>query len=235
MKKTFKMFTLFFILILSGCSISNNNQIDNDKLKNQVNNLQQQVGGLKQEINEMPNVVASTSITEITEINGVPVNEKATLGEDGSEIATNGDNMGYIKKVYSQDGNEYLTIDYVQWLAGKEAVIASIEDDDCKIDGKTKDQAIAEARVADFSMGLGEVFGNCTPNGYFIRNTNPMLRNFKISKDADIEIVASVDHQKASLENFINTVVLKNNNGGALFTITLKDSVVTKITEVYRP
>lgn len=71
--------------------------------------------------------------------------------------------MGYIKKVYPQNGKNYLDIDYIQWLTGDVAEKAMREDGECPKTG--------ECIVLD---------------DYYIRNQNSLIRTFEISPDVQI-------------------------------------------------
>jgi hypothetical protein len=235
MKKVSLFFVIFIALAFSGYSILNNNQvkIENEGLKNQVSDLQQQIVTLKQETAKIFDVATSAPVVQT---NDFPVKNELTPSEDRLATAQtmSGDNLGYITKIYNKDGNKYLTIDYVQWLQGKDAAVAAVEDGNCEIEGRTKIQALAEVEVTDFSMGWGQ-FSDCAPDGYYIRNINPMLRNFKISGNADIEIRDNGSLQKISLEKLTPIIESYNNKESGLFIITLKDDIVIKIQEAYRP
>ncbi len=64
--------------------------------------------------------------------------------------------MGFIKEVHTKDGQNYISIDYAEMLSGQEAI----------------DAAIAAGDLAP---------GEDLPNDYYIRNTNPELREFAVS------------------------------------------------------
>ena len=64
--------------------------------------------------------------------------------------------MGYIDKVYIQDGKRYISIDYAEMLTGQAAI----------------DAAVAAGEIAP---------GEDLPNDYFISNTNPQKRVFEVS------------------------------------------------------
>ena len=69
--------------------------------------------------------------------------------------------MGFIRKVWEQGGKRYISIDYAEMLTG---------------------QAAIEAAIAAGEIQPGEDL----PNDYYIRNTNPALRQFQVSDTAAI-------------------------------------------------
>jgi hypothetical protein len=69
--------------------------------------------------------------------------------------------MGFIDKVWEEDGARYLSIDYAEMLTGEEAKAAAIEAGEI---GPDED----------------------LPNDYFIRNTNPQTREFRVSDSVAI-------------------------------------------------
>ena len=95
----------------------------------------------------------------------------------GNPAATqeNGKKTTYIKRISLEAGKYYLTVDYVDWLGGKAAVQAALEDGDCAIEGLSTAAALAKLAMLDANADLSE-FGNCTPNGFYIRNVNSKLR-----------------------------------------------------------
>ena len=64
--------------------------------------------------------------------------------------------MGYIKKVWVQGGERYISIDYAEMLTGQAAI----------------DAAVAAGEIKP---------GEDLPNDYYIRNTNHELRDFEVS------------------------------------------------------
>lgn len=69
--------------------------------------------------------------------------------------------MGYIDRVWEDGGVRYLSIDYAEMLTGPEADAAAIE--------------------------AGEIPpGEHVPNDYYIRNVNPMKREFAVSDSVEI-------------------------------------------------
>jgi hypothetical protein len=158
----------------------------------------------------------------------------------------NGQHIGYIKSILGSNGNYSLKIDYTEWLIGKNAINAALEDGECSIEGKSKTQAIQELETYDISMGYG-VYGNCAPNGYYIRNQNTKLRTFLISNTVNITTITKptgdglysdpeLHQEPIFIESFKplfqnNTIWTQN----IPFWITLNNGVITEITEQYLP
>lgn len=79
-----------------------------------------------------------------------------TLLPDGTIKAA-----GFIDRVWVEDGVRYLRIDYVEFLTGEAANQAAVE--------------------------AGEIEpGEDVPNDYYIRNVNPLKREFRVSPSVDI-------------------------------------------------
>ena len=94
MKKVSVFFAIFFVLTLSGCSISNSNQakIENEGLKNQVRDLQQQIVTLKQETAKTSNVATSAPVVQT---NDVAV-DKADASTTSQKIVYKNEKYGFI-------------------------------------------------------------------------------------------------------------------------------------------
>lgn len=114
----------------------------------------------------------TTTTTEVTTTTGgititIPTTESTTTTTEALSSAetrlANGHikAMGFIDKVYLQDGKRYISIDYAEMLSGQEAI----------------DAAIAAGEIAP---------GEDLPNDYFIRNTNPQKRVFEVSDSVAI-------------------------------------------------
>ena len=92
----------------------------------------------------------------------------------------------YIKDISLEAGKYFLTVDYVDWLGGKAAVQAALEDGDCAIEGLSTAEALTKLAMMDANSDLGE-FGNCTPNGFYIRNVKPKLRKLEVVSGIKVE------------------------------------------------
>jgi hypothetical protein len=158
-----------------------------------------------------------------------------------TEQDTKGEYLGYIKSITSQNGTNSLVIDYVQWLTGKDAIKATLEDGECRIEGMSTDQAIAGLAKFDTSMGYGEVYGNCTPGGFYIRNQNTQLRTFPIANNVQIKLQTYNNQgnnyvvSPATFINIFNTATGEYPAKKLPYWITLNNGVVTGITEQYVP
>jgi hypothetical protein len=129
--------------------------------------------------------------------------------------------IGYVKKVYTKSGKNYLEIDYIQWLSGAEAQKAMREDGACP---KT---------------------GECIVyNDYYIRNANPLIRTFEMSPDVeitmqtyDMETTGQIQAQPISLSQFsqIWGGSAKPNLKKVPYIIEISSNQITKINEQYIP
>jgi hypothetical protein len=130
--------------------------------------------------------------------------------------------IGYLKKVYTKGGKNYLSIDYVQWLTGDAAEKAMREDGQCPKKGEC-----------------------IVLNDYYIRNQNPLIRTFEVAPDA--EILAhdfSADYstgnwnQSWTFSGFSNYFNKSANNGywdSVPFHVEIGNNQILKITEQYIP
>ena len=98
-----------------------------------------------------PTEPPTTSTTEATTTTTEALSSAETRLPNGDIKA-----MGFISDVWEHGGVRYLSIDYAEMLSGEEARLAAIE-----------------AGVIQPDEDL--------PNDYFIRNVNPMLREFTVS------------------------------------------------------
>ena len=129
--------------------------------------------------------------------------------------------FGYIKKVYESGSKTYLVVDYAQMLTGAAADSA----------------AVAAGEIAA---------GEHVPNDYFIKNTNPKLRTFRISPS--VKIIAQtysmgtagkVGDQIITLSKF--KYIFKNKPSSYdnmvvnPWWLWVKGSTVTKLKEQYLP
>jgi len=150
---------------------------------------------------------------------------------------TSGKRIGFISKVYDKNGKRFLDIDFIQWLTdsdenGVQTLAASKA---CVEDG---DECSKE--WCHLEEGLP-----CMPNGFYIRNKDPKIMSFEISKNVDIT-VDTLTHrtngdfnsgQKISYQTFKNlfTENSKSYLKSALYWIQTTNNVVDEISEQYRP
>lgn len=123
--------------------------------------------------------------------------------------------VGYITKVYKTDNQYYLKIDYIQWFSGDAAIQAAQKDN-------------------------GPGF-RCCDNGYYIRNVNPLIRTFKITPTAVVQLATAFSDNPTgkktiSLAEFKR--LIDEPQGKAYhvpFWIHLTGDNVTQIVEQYIP
>lgn len=150
------------------------------------------------------------------------VNENSS-GDSGSmEFPANTERqMGYIKKVYSRGGKNFLDIDYIQWLTGTVAEKAKREDGLCP----SKGECIVE-------------------NDYYIRNQNPLIRTFEISPNVQItmrtynmEMTGQIQAQKISSAEFsqIFSSSAWSHLKDAPYIVEISNNQIIRITEQYIP
>jgi len=130
--------------------------------------------------------------------------------------------IGYLKKVYSKGGKDYINIDYVQWLSGDTAEQAMREDGQCPKSGEC-----------------------IVYNDYYIRNQNPLIRTFEVVPDVEIRAhdfekdYASGDWTESMTFSRFSQYFSRNVNNGywtsAPFHIEIGNNKVLKITEQYIP
>lgn len=169
---------------------------------------------LQQKVNELQNRVAQLQAQAET-----PISKEYLIKQpDATERA-----MGYIRTVYEKDGKRYIDIDYVQWLTGGEAIKAIIEDGKCPV-----------TIYPDPSY--------CIPNGFYVRNQNPKIRTFEISKDAEISRATAFHYSSSGIrvinyDEFENLFTTSDSVFKSVipFHIEVVNGVVVKITEQYIP
>lgn len=129
----------------------------------------------------------------------------------------------FIKKVYTKQGKIYITVDYVDFLRGEAAARAMREAGECD------DQD-----------------GECYPvDDYYIRNVNPQLRTFQLSKNVPIYVQklhftydAPVDTYKTytpasfkALSTSANSYIVTD----VPYWLTLQGNTITQIHEQFIP
>lgn len=130
--------------------------------------------------------------------------------------------IGYIKSVYEKNNKRYLSIDYMEWLAGGEAERAMLEDGQCKKD----EECVAL-------------------NGYYIRNKERQVKTLEISSNAQIfmqtlnmEKEGIVWNREVEFDLFRNLFLSGASNRfkeTVPFIIKIDNETVTRITEQYIP
>lgn len=142
-----------------------------------------------------------------------PTSSTATDTKTDTDKATTSDGkqLGYVKKLYEESGSKYISIQYVQWLSGEEAIKAIMEDDKC-----TREEA--QSRYT---------------NDHYIRY-NDKEEKVKVSNDATYSII--VTGVEATESNFDEVKkALEQTTQGFLCDVTIKDNEVTALKQRYQP
>jgi hypothetical protein len=138
----------------------------------------------------------------------------ATTAKTDTAKATTSDSkqLGYVKKLYEESGSKYISIQYVQWLSGEEAIKAIMEDDKC-----TREEA--QSRYT---------------NDYYIRDKNKEVKKVKVSNNANYSIIKT--GLEATKSNFDEVKKeLGETTLGILCDVTIKDNEVTDLKQKYHP
>jgi hypothetical protein len=140
------------------------------------------------------------------------VSTTETVGETGR-------NHGYVRRFYQEQGQYYLTVDYIQFLHGEAALAAA----------RRKGDAIAEVQNGDT---VYSVF-----NDYYIINDNPQLRTLRLADQATLTFWRS---GKNGLEQYAATpaeVLAQTPDVLRLspFIVETRQGLVTSATEQYVP
>jgi len=122
----------------------------------------------------------------------------------------------YITSFKKVQGSWVGKFDYIQWYTGKAANREFLKDCKCR-------------NVMD-----------AAPDGYWIRNVNPKIRTFKISKNAQFVLQTRNKYEikwneKVTRKQFITFLKQRNKDQQTPFHLVIKNGVVTKITEQYLP
>ena len=122
----------------------------------------------------------------------------------------------YITSFKYDHGKWIGKFDYIQWYFGKAADREFLKDCNCR---KDMDHA---------------------PDGYWIRNVNPKIRTFTISKNAQYVLQTRNLYyikwnEKVTRSQFITFLTQQDKRHQIPFHIEVKNGVVTKITQQYIP
>ena len=136
-----------------------------------------------------------------------------TATTDTAKATTSdGKQLGYVKKLYEESGSKYISIQYVQWLSGEEAIKAIMEDDKC-----TREEA--QSRYFD---------------DHYIRDKNKEVKKVKVSINATYSIIKT--GAEATKSNFDEVKKeLGETTQGILCDVTIKDNEVTDLKQRYHP
>lgn len=132
-----------------------------------------------------------------------------TASATAEAAANNGKQLGYVKKLYEENGSKYISMQYVQWLSGEEAIKAIMEDNKCS----RKD---AEAMYTD---------------DHYMRYDKDTVK-VKVSDNATYNIIKTgAEATKASYDE-VNKALGET---GILCDLTIKDNEVTDLSQRYTP
>ena len=123
-----------------------------------------------------------------------------TAKTDTAKATTsNGKQLGYVKNLYEESGSKYISIQYVQWLSGEEAIKAIMEDNKC-----TREEA-----------------KSIYTNDYYIRYNNKEVKKVKVSKNATYSIIKTgVEATKSNFDEVKRA--LGETTQGILCNVTIK-------------
>ncbi|UPL47866.1 hypothetical protein [Hymenobacter sublimis] len=156
-----------------------------------------------------------TSVAEARD--NVPAAVKGEMSTTETVGAT-GRNHGYIRRFYQQKGQYYVTVDYIQFLNGADAVAAAQRKGDAQVDVQNGDT-------------IYSVF-----NDYYIVNDSPRQRTFRLADQA----VLTLWNKTGELRQYNATpaeVVAQGTDvfRYAPFIVETRQNVVTSVTEQYVP
>ena len=137
-------------------------------------------------------------------------NGKIILAQD------KGSNYCYIKRIYDEDGDTYLEVDFVQFLKGDEAVEIAKREDEAPYD------------INENGDTIYFVY-----NDYYISNQNPKLRTFKLSPDVKIDLLNFGVNEKIK-DNDLASLKKKELEFSPMI-ITSESGIVNDIVEQYIP
>ncbi len=138
----------------------------------------------------------------------------ATTAKTDTAKATTSDGkqLGYVKKLYEESGSKYISIQYVQWLSGEEAIKAIMEDDKC-----TREEA--QSRYT---------------NDHYIRDKNKEVKKVKVSNNATYSIIKTgVEATKSNFDEVKKE--LGETTQEILCDVTIKDNEVTDLKQKFQP
>lgn len=211
-------------LVIGGIAFWSYKKVKDEIKKNQakVEQFQNQAEinkGISEKISEPVQTPAEETPQTISE---EPQNNPDTNQNVEGALPFSGEKqIGYVKKVYSKNGKNYLSIDYIQWLTGTEAQKAMREDGACPKTG--------ECIVFD---------------DYYIRNVNPLIRTFEIAPEAeitmqtyDMEETGLIHPQKISFAQYSWIFAPKVNSRlkDVPYIIEISSNKITKVNEQYIP
>lgn len=124
--------------------------------------------------------------------------------------------MGYITKAYTSGTKQYITIDYIEFYTGKEAITKALAD---------------KAGIVEKDEDTGQYY---IPNDYYIRNNNSQLRTFELTSGCTIKLV-NYDNISEPIETKFADFIGKVKEYKRLSNIVIVNNKITSIEEFFVP
>lgn len=124
--------------------------------------------------------------------------------------------MGYITKAYTSGTKQYITIDYIEFYMGKEAIEKALAD---------------KAGVLEKDEDTGQYY---IPNDYYIRNNNSKLRTFELASGCTIKLV-NYDNISEPIDTKFADFINKVKEYKRLSNIVIVNNKITSIEEYFVP
>ncbi len=177
-----------------------------ETLSQKVSQLEKRLDQANQELEALNNEIARLT-TETPEAQ--QTEEGATKKTPSTAVSKN---IGLIKKVYTSGSKRYITIDYIQWLTGEEAVRAARED------------------------GYITPDETSVPNDFYTRNVSKKLRTFRVSSSATIRLLQPEGGAETYPASWPQLASIVSPSRNPLCWIYLNsNNIVTKIEQQYAP
>lgn len=120
--------------------------------------------------------------------------------------------LGYVKDLFDESGSKYMSIQYVRWLSGEEAIKAIMEDNKC-----TREEA--QSRYT---------------NDYYIQYNDKEVKKVKVSNNATYSIIQTgVETTKSNFDEVKKA--LGQTTQGILCYVTIKDNEIIDLEQKYQP
>ncbi|MDS1008128.1 tetratricopeptide repeat protein [Clostridium sporogenes] len=152
-------------------------------------------------------------------------NSQKPYNDKNIKEVKSGKQIGFINRIYEQNGKKYLKFDKVEFFKNKDSNDRTAEREAIK-DGK-EDYLFDDGRIA---------------NDYYLRNNDNSLEEYEISPNVQVNVctyhinsnINTIDLQRISYEK-LKTLDNVYGQGNALFYIYVEDNVIVKIQEQFRP
>lgn len=163
--------------------------------------------------NDKTDAAKSDTTVTTAKTDAAKTDTTATTAKTDTAKATTSDGkeLGYVKKLYEESGSKYISIQYVQWLSGEEAIKAIMEDDKC-----TREEA--QSRYT---------------NDHYTRYKNKEVKKVKVSNNATYSIIKT--GTEATKSNFDEVKKEIETIQGILFDVTIKNNEVIDLKQRFHP